>query len=45
MGRRRVSQGWQKHFTFVQAKCITGAMHFCGSCEAADYPHKALKEV
>jgi len=37
-----VSQGWQEHFSFGQAKYSAGVMHICVGCEAADYPHKAL---
>jgi len=44
-GRRRVSQGWQKHFSFVQAKYSAGAMHLCRGCERADYPLKILMVV
>jgi len=40
---RRVNQGWQKHFSFGQAKYNGGIMHLCGGVEAADYLHKALK--
>jgi len=42
LGRRRVSQGWQKHFCFGQAKYSAGIMHLCRYCEAADFPYKAL---
>ena len=35
-GGRRVSQGWQKHFSFGQAKYSAGYMHLCRGCEAAD---------
>ena len=41
--RRRVSQGWQKHFSFVQAKYSAGVMHLCSAYEAADYLLEALK--
>ena len=37
-----MSQGWQKHFSFDQTKYSAGIMHLCRSCEAADYPYKAL---
>ena len=43
LGRRRVSQGWQKHFSFDQAKYSAGIMHSCRGCKTADYPRKALK--
>jgi len=42
-GRRRESQGWQKHFSFGQAKYSAGIMHLCRGYEAADYLCKALK--
>jgi len=32
-----VSQGWQKHFSFGQAKQSAGIMHLSG-----DYSHKAF---
>jgi len=38
-----VSQGWQKHFSFGQAKYSAGNVHLCRGCKAADYPCKALK--
>ena len=41
-GRRRESQGWQKHFSFGQAKYSAGIMHLCRGCEAVDYLCKAL---
>ena len=34
LGRRRVSQGWQKHFSFGQAKCST-MQALCTCVEAA----------
>jgi len=40
-GRRRVTQGWQKHFSFGQAKYSAGDMHLCRGCKAAYYPCKA----
>ena len=36
-----MSQGWQKHYSFGQAKCSAGFMHVY--VEAADYPRKVLK--
>jgi len=45
LGRRRVSQGWQKHFSFGQAKYSAGVMHLCEGCKAADYPCKAPKNL
>jgi len=42
-GRRRLNQGWQRHFSFGEAKYSAGVVHLCGGCKAADYPHKALK--
>ena len=42
-GGRRVSQGWQKHFSFGQATYSADVMHLCRGCETADYLHKALK--
>ena len=40
-----MSQGWQKHFRFGQAKYSAGIMHICGGCKAADYLHKPLHTV
>ena len=37
LGRRRVSQGWQKHFSFGWRKGTSVVMHLCGGCKAADY--------
>ena len=44
LGRRRVSQGWQKHFNFGWAKSTSVVMHLRGGCKAAHYPLKPLKE-
>ena len=38
-----MSQGWQKHFSFVQAKYSAGVIHLCSAYEAADYVLEALK--
>ena len=32
-GRKRVSQGWQKHFSFGQAKYCAGIIHLYRCCE------------
>jgi len=37
-----VTQGWQNHFSFGQAKYSAGNMHLCRDCKVADFPYKAL---
>ena len=38
-----MSHGWQKRFSFGQAKYSAGIMHLCRGCKPAYYPCKALK--
>jgi len=38
-----VSQGWQKHLSFGQAKYSLGVMQLRRHCKTADYLHKAVK--
>jgi len=38
-----VSQEWQKHSSFVQAKYSLGVKHLYRGCKAADYLLKVLK--
>ena len=40
-----MSQEWQKHSSFVQAKYSSGVKHLGRGCKAADYLLKVLKTL
>ena len=45
MWKEKSESGWQKCFSFGQAKYSAGIMHQCGGCKADDYPCKVLKKI
>ena len=45
LGKEKSESGWQKHFSFGQAKYSAGVMHLCRGCEAGDCLHEVLKDL